>query len=214
MSKFAMACAMKKRGQKMAEGGMMTKDGYQSECDEHCNHPGMPHPQASGYEAMPMEHEKHDHMAMEQDDKMLNQHGDEEMGPEGRHMAKGGPVDFMPSHKKPAYEDDPTELAHGGRVMPMHGEQSMSHEEDMVGRIMKKRQHMYSKGGMVANDTPPEADFDENEFDDLVKDDHLEGHNTGADEGDELGDEYDADHDDMVAKVMMKRRKQRNPNPA
>lgn len=182
---LAIAYAVKKRGKKMAHGGMMTDDGYQSECDEHCNHPGEAHPKAEYMEPHEGDHKRPNHMAIEQDDKMLNQHGDDEIGPEGEHMAEGG---FIGSH------------------------QSMAHDEDMVGRIMKKRQHMYSKGGMVSNDDHPfEYEFETpDQFDDLVLDDHLESKGTDN----ERGNMYGSDHKDPVATVMMKRKKQHNPRPA
>lgn len=145
LDKYAKDLAPKK----MAHGGMLTHDGYESECNEHCDHPGKPHPQASGYVDHEGDDVKHNHMAMKEDD-------------------------------------------------------------DMIGRLMKK--HMYSKGGMVANDTPDIADFEDNEFDDLVKDDHLES--KQHDYGDHDGNKYGADHEDMISKVMMKRKKQHNPNPA
>lgn len=192
MSKFAMAHAMKKR---MAKGGMLTKDGYQSECDENCNHPDMPHPKASGYEPMPEEHVKEDMQAHMEDDRDLNQHGDDEVGPEGDHADK---------------EDG--FYAMGGRIEPMSNEQDKDHEMDMVRRVMKKRQMMYSEGGKVANNTHSfEEDFkDPNEFDDLVLDDNLKSEGTDN----EIGNPHGADHDDVVARIMMKRKKQHNPKPA
>lgn len=246
------AYAMKKR---MAKGGMMTEDGYQSECTEHCESPCMVHPQASGYEMHEEDHMRPNHMAMEQDDRMLDQHGDDEMGPEGRHMAEGGHVKGINRQHENRREgtseaghyakyqtssgnsdgskdwtNDQAKKSHHKTIAEMRSmpkpnlpmadggfigsHQSMDHEEDMVGRVMKKRQHMYSKGGQVANDTPPEADFEENQFDDLVKDDELESHFDAKNSGDMDGNEYGADHDDMIARVMMKRRKQHNPNPA
>ena len=98
-----------------------------------------------------------------------------------------------------------------GMPCEMHGEQGPEHELDMVGRIMQK----LSKGGEVANADEIEADFMPNEFDDLHLRDGLEFHETGANEGDELGDpEPDKHKNDMVARIMMKRRKQSNPRPA
>lgn len=86
-----------------------------------------------------------------------------------------------------------------------------------VDRIMKKR-HMMSEGGMMANDDGKgaAADHDPNEFDDLVLDDHLSMHETGANSGDELGNEQmDHDNDDIVSRIMKSRaKKDRNPRPA
>lgn len=192
---LAIAYALKRRAKKMANGGMLTKEGYESKAsgphqDEF--HEAMP--EKSGYVMHEEDDKKHNEMAMHEDERMLNQHGDMEEGPEGHDTMK---------------EDEP-HMAHGGMMKPMHGEQSMAHEEDMVGRVMKKRQMMYSKGGMVANDTPIEADFDENDFDYLAKHDGLESEGTDN----ERGNEYGADHSDPVSKIMMKRRKQHNPRPA
>lgn len=74
----------------------------------------------------------------------------------------------------------------------------------------------YSRGGRVSNDTPISADFADNQFDDLVKDDDLEEHYTGANSGDELGDaQEDEDRDDIVSRIMKSRKlRDRNPRPA
>lgn len=89
------------------------------------------------------------------------------------------------------------------------------HDDDLVMKIMKKR---YSQGGQVANDvgTGQEADKLPNQFDDLVLDDDLEFHETGANSGDELGDEAeDEDRRDIVKKIMKSRaKKDRMPRPA
>lgn len=129
--------------------------------------------------------------AMSEDDRSLNEHGAKEEGPEGAWMAQGGMV----------------------------GEESDAHMEDMVGRILKQSQKMYSKGGMVAND---EHSFEEefhqpNDFDDLALRDELEFSETGANSGDHLGNEgEDKRRKDIVSKVMASWRKSsgRNPSPA
>lgn len=83
----------------------------------------------------------------------------------------------------------------------------------MVDRVMKKRKG-YSEGGKVANDDEDVADFEDNDFDVLAKDDDLEFHDTGANSGDEDGEpEKDMD-DGMAARAMKKRRKDHNPRPA
>lgn len=188
---MAIAYAMKKKAKRMAEGGMLTKDGYQSECTEHCEVPCAIHEEASGFVDHEGDDVKHDHMAMEEDDRMLNQHGDDETGPTGSRMAKGG---FIGS------------------------EQSDAHEDDMVGRVMKKRQKMYSEGGKVANDDHPfEYEFEEpDQFDVLAKEDDLKSSYTGANSGDELGNKrLDEDDEDIVSRVMRSRsKKDRNPRPA
>lgn len=172
---LALAYAMKRRGKKMSHGEMV---------DE----------KASGF----VEHEgddvKSDKMAMEEDDRMLNQHGEHEEGPEGMMYADGG---FIEDNK-----------------------QSDAHEMDMVGRIMKQRQMMYSKGGMVANggedDLNKMADSRPNEFDDLALRDDMEYSYTGANSGDELDDAREsADRADIVSRIMNSRRKKdRMPRPA
>lgn len=185
----------------LAEGGMMTHDGYESSrSGPHQDEFHQAHPQAE-YDVMHEgDHKRPNHMAIEEDDRMLNQHGDHEEGPYGHDTMK---------------EDEPHHMAEGGMMSPMHGEQDEAHEEDMVGRIMKQRECMYSEGGRVANDTPITAGFESNNFDDLVKRDDLEFSYTGKNSGDELGDKAE-DHDrhDMVDRIMMKRFKQRNPYPA
>lgn len=101
----------------------------------------------------------------------------------------------------------PNLMAEGGE---MHG--------DMVDRIMQRR--CYSKGGMVANggdaDLDEMADGRDNNFDDLALRDDLEFAYTGANSGDELGNEQeDQDRHDIVARIMRSRaKKDRNPRPA
>lgn len=111
---------------------------------------------------------------------------------------------FVHEEEASGYEKMPEEYA---------GDEE-SEDEDRVGRIMRKRH--YSKGGRVANETPIKADFEENQFDDLAKDDDLEFHETGANSGDELGDEQeDDDRRDIVKRIMKSRsKKDRMPRPA
>ena len=88
--------------------------------------------------------------------------------------------------------------------LPTHG--------DIVDRIIAKK---YSKGGMVANDTEIDAGFAPANFDDLALRDDLEGTNSGAADGDFLGNEQeDKDRDDIVMRAMNRRIKQTNPRPA
>ncbi len=119
-------------------------------------------------------------------------------------MAKGG----MCEHGSTMCE-----MCHGGKMMAEGG---MMEDEDMISRIMKKRAGHYSEGGRVANEDHDEADFKENEFDDLPLDDHLEEHYTGSNSGDELGNEQeDEDERDVVARIMRSRgKKDRMPRPA
>ncbi len=111
------------------------------------------------------------------------------------------------------------EMCHGGKMAEggFVGEEKASGyaDEDMVGRIIRSRMQSYSKGGRVSNDTPIIADFEENQFDDLVKDDDLEQHYTGANSGDEIGNEQeDEDRRDIVSRIMKSRKKKdKMPNP-
>ena len=136
--------------------------------------------------------------AHEEDSRMLNQHGDDETGPE--HGGEG-------FHGE-SYEGNPGDATDNHYQTP-------EHEEDMVTRIMTKMAKSYSKGGRVANDTKDIADFAPNNFDDLALRDNLESSYTGANSGDEQGDARE-DHDraDIVSRVMASRKKKdRLPNP-
>lgn len=71
---------------------------------------------------------------------------------------------------------------------------------------------LMSMGGKVANEDEPEADFMPNEFDYLETEGGMQD-NSGA--GNEHGDpENDSRLQDMVSRVMLKRKKQHNPRPA
>lgn len=89
--------------------------------------------------------------------------------------------------------------------------------EDVVDKVMRKK---YSEGGKVANDgdetTSDLADSDSANFDDLALRDDLEGTNSGASDGDSLGNaQEDEDRHDIVSRIMKQRSmKQRNPRPA
>lgn len=120
----------------------------------------------------------------------------------GKMMADGGMMEEKSSGYRPMPE------AHDNM-----NEMADMEDEDMISRIMKQR---YSKGGRVANETGPSADFQPNEFDDLVKDDDLESSYDGANSGDELGNEQeDEDRRDIISKIMKARKmKDRLPRPA
>ncbi len=193
---LAIAYAMKRRGKKMAYGGYakggeveLEKDKVDEDMLHHgaADMKGAPH-EKDQYDPKEEPGVKHDEMAMEEDDRMLNQHGECEEGPYGEMMAEGGML-----------TDD--------------GYQSEDHEDDMVGHIMKQRQCHYSKGGQVANKISPDAEFEDNDFDDLVLDDTQEGHYPGSQE---IGDgREDDDRKDMVSMIMRSRKKRdRNPVPA
>lgn len=152
----------------------------------------------------------------------------------GHCMSKGG--DFEHEEKMSGYEKMPMaqKYAEGGfvREEKESGYEDMpkarkSHEyphevenQDLVARAMDAlhmaRGGMYSEGGKVANDTPDMADFEENDFDDLPKEDDLSFHYTGESSGDEDGDEQeDDDRHDIVERIMRSRKKKdRMPHPA
>ena len=83
----------------------------------------------------------------------------------------------------------------------------------MVDKIMAKR---YSKGGRVANDTPPIVDDMDADYDVLANDDDLHFSETGDNSGDKLGNKaMDKRDDDLVARIMRSRsKKDRMPRPA
>lgn len=121
----------------------------------------------------------------------------------GKKMADGG----MEEEKASGYEKMP--MGKGGFV---HEEEESGYPEDLVERIM--REHCYSKGGQVANETMGEkVDMEPNEFDDLVKDDDLDADYPGSEE---IGDEaVDHDEHDLVKRIMRSRSKgDRMPRPA
>ena len=193
---LAIQYAMKRKA--MAKGGMCMAHGSTS-CPM-CHGGQMAEggyvgeEKGSGYKPMPEEHEKMDMKAMHEDEKKLNQHGEYEVGAEG--------MDDDNQHVPDTMFDHPVE--------------NQDDEEDMVGRIMKQREMSYSEGGRVANNTPPVADFEDNQFDDLVKRDNLESDYTGANSGDKLGNATeDEELHDIVSRIMKSRaKKDRMPVPA
>lgn len=127
----------------------------------------------------------------------------------GSGYAEGG---FVHEEEESGYDAMPKE--HEGHMYE-HADENQDDHEDMVGSIMKKRMPHYSEGGKVANDTPIKADFEDNQYDDLVKDDGLAEHYTGANSGDELGDgQEDEDRHDMISMIMKSRKKKDHlPHP-
>lgn len=119
-------------------------------------------------------------------------------------MGYGGMAEGGMMHADDEY--DP--MQHPG---PKRSEGAEMEDDDMIDRIMRQ---CYSEGGRVANETPWTADFEPNEFDELVKDDDLEGHYPGSQE---IGDEQeDMDRHDIVSRIMRSRAKRpgHNPRPA
>lgn len=209
---LAIAYQMKKRGQKMAHGGM------EGPCEEHGSRDcEMCH---GGKMAEGGEMGVHEPIKASDD--------------VGAGMSKAG-VYTEAAHNMRDKKSEPEETAKylEGKAKELHhqklhelksmkkpnlyaegGDVDEEHDEhDMVSRIMKQRSNHYSEGGRVANEDHIEADFEPNEFDDLAKDDHLEFHDTGANSGDELGDEQeDEDRHDIVSRIMKSRKlKDRNP---
>ena len=190
--------------------------------------------------------------AVHEDDRMLNQHGEHEVGARGTfddnehqtehhyehdvenqefphdeedmvgrimkkretHYAKGGEADFDRFHEgidkglmKHHYGDPEEEETHLQHERELE-EREEVHEEEHPRHL--------SEGGRIANDDEPMADSEPAQYDDLVKDDHLHEHYTGANSGDEIGDEEeDEDRHEIVSRIMKSRRlKDRMPRPA
>ncbi len=100
--------------------------------------------------------------------------------------------------------------AKGGECHACKGGTCMEHG-GLVDRVMRKRM---SKGGMVANDTEPEADSESADFDYLAEHDDLAFHDTGANSGDRDGGRDDDEGRDIVSRAMRSRKKERLPRPA
>lgn len=225
---MAIKYAMMKHGKKMAQGGEAACEAHGTQMCEMCH---------GGEYAKGGAIEKEEVRAIVQPqgqygnkvfDKMYDRRENKKSGPTGIHESKN---DSKESHRKKLDElrsmKKPNLYAEGGFVdeeetsgyesMPEDrdkmNEGAMAEDNDMISRIMKQR---YSKGGRVANDTPPVADFEDNQFDDLVKRDDLEQHYTGENSGDEIGNaQEDEDRRDIVARIMKSRRlKDRMPSPA
>jgi len=190
---LAIAYSMKKKAKKYAKGGFIGSHQSAGKPEVHGDFPDKDHykeENASGFVAHEGNDVKHDGPAIEEDDRLLNQHGEYEEGPQGVWMAEGGQI--------------------------TDNKQSDAHMMDMVGRIMKQRQHMYSEGGRVANSDLPLADEMPAEYDDLHLRDDLSFSETGVNSGDHLGNTRE-DHDraDIVARIMKSRsKKDRMPSPA
>lgn len=136
--------------------------------------------------------------ASSESDRSLGQHGAEEEGPQ----------DGGEGFHDESYAGNP------GNEHDQYQDPDGMSANDLVAKIM--REHMYSKGGMVANEDSGESasDPDEmaknqpNEFDDLALRDELESDYTGANSGDELGNAREsADRADIIKKIMSSRKK-------
>jgi hypothetical protein len=126
------------------------------------------------------------------------------------HFAEGGDIGLQddPTQKRKDTADSMRKAFHFAEGGEAHHD-----KDDIVDRIMLKK---FSHGGHVANDVEPMVDGEEAQYDDLVKDDDLDFHYTGANSGDDLGDEReDYDRKDIVAKIMASRAKKGHmPRPA
>lgn len=92
-----------------------------------------------------------------------------------------------------------------GMPCELHGEQDESHDMDMLSKVLGKRK--MAKGGMAEENKL--ADFSPNEFDELeVSPPPMDNSSAGNEHGDSTLFE------DAVSKVMLRRKKQHNPNPA
>jgi hypothetical protein len=195
---LAIAYGMKKKAKKMAEGGDI-KGVHTSEFDE---------VDKRKYPSLSMGDSDAGEMARnEKMDQAKAEH----------HRVLGEMVSMRKKDRTNLAEGGPAcgpncpgcEMCHGG----MMAEGGMADGLDMIKRIMRKRM---SEGGKVANQDLPIVDDMNAEYDELHKDDDLEFHDTGANSGDEIGDEdQDASDRDVVARIMRSRaKKDRMPRPA
>jgi hypothetical protein len=192
----------------MAEGGQITDNYQSSSTAQHQTHMG----DVDDQDTYVKDHQgnlvKKDKSAMSEDSRKLGQHGAHEEGPQG---GDGG------------FHDE-SYMGNPGNSWDNYSESEDGDGQDMIGRIMKQRQQMFSEGGKVANinqgvstDSGDElADLKGNEFDDLSLRDDLEQSYTGANSGDELDDAREnKDRADIVSRIMRSRaKKDRMPRPA
>jgi hypothetical protein len=199
---MAVQYAMMKKKKKMAMGGDATNDSESkvdptamTRKDRALAAFAMPHAQDE-YDPKQEPARKMDSRAMAEDDRMLGQHGAMEVGDEG---------------------EDRMDTPH---PMDPHAVENQDplHEMDMVTRIMHKRYPEHFAEGGEVKDEEPTAGFESNDFDELDRDppETAEADDTGANSGDEVGDEQeDDDRKDIVSRIMKSRaKKDRNPSPA
>lgn len=138
-------------------------------------------------------------------------------GEGGECYADGG---FVDEEKDSGYESMPKEKPSHNYAHEVPNQSTHDDDLDMIEYIMKKRSMAkgYSKGGMVANDTGDgaSADLQDNQFDDLVLSDDLDFNYTGANSGDDVGNEtHDEEDHDVVSQIMKSRKKKdKLPRPA
>jgi hypothetical protein len=187
---MAMAYGMKKRQKKMAEGGDV-KAGKDAEDNSTGVHKRSYSKSSEGPGASDIGH-------MVRNDPKFKKTSS--LGLSHQNSMREG-------HKQVLREAKAAPRPTGGVAGFAHGGDVSDHEQDadMIARIMHKRKQ-YSEGGQVANDNGvAEADHASAEFDDLVLDDHLDFHETGANSGDEDGSKLNQDTD-LVGKIMRKRK--------
>lgn len=121
----------------MAAMGGQIQDNYQSPGHAHLTHPDLKNEEQDEYDPKEEPHPKHNMIAAEEDEHKLGEHGEYEEGPEGPHI----------DAKDPEHEYEHAVENQGKGV-----------EEDMVGRIIKQRGHVFAEGGNVEPDeTEPET---------------------------------------------------------
>lgn len=127
-------------------------------------------------------------------------------------------VHNAPDHRRPGESDMGRALrgrkGYGSEYTIAKDDVEMKREQL---RRMKGPHGNYSEGGQVANTDELTAGFEPNEFDDLHLRDDLDFEYTGANSGDELGNEgEDERRRDIVSRIMRSRAKRpgHNPRPA
>lgn len=201
MSKFAIAHAMKKKRNKMAEGGEVNENvkgvHNTSSVDQGMSSAGFDVAKAKRAGGL------HPDYKSEKLEDAKGKH----------HKVLGELVSMKKPNLKGLAEGGEVESAEMGEESPMSKGDMY---DDLVDRIMMHKS--YSEGGMVANDVGDGevADEKENQFDDLVLDDDMDFSYTGDNSGDEIGNEQeDEDRHDIVSRMMKSsRKKDRNPRPA
>ena len=122
---------------------------------------------------------------------------------QAKKMAEGGEVE-EPSWAEQDHENDPVVDADSEYGIRQPVAPEPEYDGGLVDKVMRKH---FSEGGVIANEGEDMLDhLDDgkpNEFDDLVLEGGDEFHYTGANSGDEIGDEQE-DHDrhDIVSRIM------------
>ncbi len=137
----------------------------------------------------------------------------------GQHKAHASRTESAKNLHREAHEKlkgergkDRTNMADGGEVKSDdHPTSTATIDKDKADEATKsmRKAFGFASGGLVdramakrkASATPPGADQTEDDFDVLDEDDDLDSSYTGADSGDEIGE------DDIVSRAMKKRKK-------